>query len=194
MRLKKRVPVEQLSEDTRRLFEVLNDESDLACVVIGAAFLETTVATLLERKFLTSAVAGKLLEPGGALGSFAPRTDLAYCLGLITKDHYQDLCTIAEIRNRVAHSHLQLDFRDSGIRAACDQLHEWRIVLVGEEEAPLTDATETDLAARARNQFKLTVAFLANRLLLTTLGLRAPEPSNIRLNPPAAPSTGPAAG
>jgi len=109
---------------------------------------------------------------------------LAYCLGLITKDHYQDLCAIAAIRNRFAHSHLQLDFLDLGIRATCDELHEWRIVLAGEDEVPLTSATETELAARARNQFKLTVAFLANRLLLTTLGLRATEPSNIRLNPP----------
>src|SRR2546430_11588641 len=107
MPMKKQVPAEELSDDTRRLFDVLNDESDLACVVIGAAFLETTVATLLERRFLASSVARKLLEPGGALGGFAPRADLAYCLGLITKDHYQDLCAIAAIRNRFAHSHLQ---------------------------------------------------------------------------------------
>jgi DNA-binding MltR family transcriptional regulator len=168
----KQIPVEQLSEDSRLLMDVINDQSDLACAVIGAAFLETTLGTLLERKFLVSSVAAKLLGASGALGSIAPRTDLAYCIGLISKDHYQDLCVIAEIRNRFAHSHLTVGFSNEGIRVSCDELKEWRILLQGQNEEPLIGATEDQLTRRARNQFNFTVVLVSSRLLLTTLGLR----------------------
>ena len=106
--MRKNPPVERLSADTRELCEALNNESDVACVVIGAAFLDTALASLLEQQLLKSKVTRKLLAPSGVLGNSAARADLAYCLCLISKEHYRDLCSIAEIRNQFAHSHLRL--------------------------------------------------------------------------------------
>jgi DNA-binding MltR family transcriptional regulator len=167
------VPVEKLSEETRQLFDVLNKESDLACVVIAAAFLDTALVSLLAQKLLASSVSNKLLATSGALGSFATRADLAYCLSLIKKEHYQDICVVGEIRNQFAHSHLQLSFEDGNIRQLCDRLNEWRVILHGEEEEQVGYMTEAQLGARARNQFNLSVAFLANWILLNALSLKA---------------------
>ena len=107
--------MEQLSEDTRHLMDVLNSQADLACVVVGAAFLDTALKTLLSERFVKSfksspTITAKLLDDGGALGSFSPRADLAYCLGLVTKPRYQDLCLVMEIRNQFAHKHLAACF------------------------------------------------------------------------------------
>jgi len=168
----KTTPVEQLSKETQELYEVLNDESDLACVVIGTAFLDTALATILERKLIKSSVSDKLLSHRGALGSFAPRADLVYCLGLINKKHYRDLCGIDEIRTQFAHSHLRLSFANPKVREMCDNLKEWRLLLPHDDDGEVVPgATEAQLAVRARNQFKLSVASLSNCLLLKALGL-----------------------
>jgi len=167
------VPLEQLSQETRRLFEVLNNESGLACVVIGSAFLETALGTLLARRFIKSSVGDKLLALSGVLGTFAPRADLAYCLGLISKDHYQDLCVVAEIRNQFAHSHLQLTFKDVNIRQRCNRLNEWRVIFHEDAGELPTDLNETQIARRARNQFNMSVAFLANWVLIDALSIKS---------------------
>jgi DNA-binding MltR family transcriptional regulator len=166
------VPVEQLSEDTRKLFDVLNSGSDVSCVIIGAAFLDTALATLLKRRLVTSKITEKMLSPRGALGAFVARADLAYCLGLISEHRHRDLCTIGKVRNQFAHNHMGPAFSEPAVRQLCDQLHEWRILLLGEPDDSADALTERQLTTRARNQFRLSVVFLANWLLLTTLGLK----------------------
>jgi hypothetical protein len=48
--------------------------------------------------------------PGGALGDFAVKIDLAYMLKIITVEAYKDLMIIKDIRNRFAHRTDLLDF------------------------------------------------------------------------------------
>jgi DNA-binding MltR family transcriptional regulator len=170
------IPVEQLSEDTRRLFEVLNEEPDLPCVVIGAAFLDSALAALLRTRILDPIIAKKLLAPEGPLGTYAARADLAYSLGLLKKSHHADLSLIGRIRNRFAHNHLGLSFMDPALQHICDQLHEWRIVLMGEMEKQVVEPTPEQLRTRARNHFTLTVSFVANWLLITALSEKVRKP------------------
>ena len=91
--------------------------------------MDAALKTLLAKKFLKSTVADKLLDESGAVGNFAARADLAYCLGLVKKEHYQDLNWVAQIRNQFAHMHLQLDFADLKVRELCGKLNEWKVVL-----------------------------------------------------------------
>ena len=165
-------PPEQLSAEIRQLFDVLNDESDLACVVIAVAFLDTSLASLLAHKLADSSVSTKLLAPSGAIGSYSTRADLAYALGLVTKGHYQDLCSIGEIRNRFAHNHLQLSFQDPAVQESCEGLNAWRLPRFDDEQAP-ADASPSERGVQARNQFNISVSMLANRLLLNALSLKA---------------------
>jgi DNA-binding MltR family transcriptional regulator len=166
------IQIEQLSAETRQLYHVLNEEPDLACVVIGAAFLDAAVASLLAQRFSRSKVTEKLLAPIGALGSFAVRADVAYALGLIKEAHHHDLCVVGQIRNAFAHSHLNLSFQDANIRQICNRLNEWRVLVVEADEVAVKP-TDEQLRARARNQFNLSVIMLSNRLLVHALSLKA---------------------
>lgn len=152
------IKLEDLSGDTKAVFETLNEGSDLTCVLIGTSYLAELLASALKESFIGDSVSEKLLDPQrGAIGGFATRADLAYCLGLISKTAYQDLIKVAEIRNMFAHKHLALDFGDISVRKTCDELQSWRSVLLGEEEEVSIELTPEQIRTRARNQFKLSV-------------------------------------
>ena len=174
MLTRKGFTLEQLSANTRQLYDVLNNESDLACVVIGAAFLDNVLASLVGAKLLDSSVTKRLLDSNGVLGSFTSRADLAYCLGLIEKEGYNDLRIIAKIRNLFAHSHLHLSFNELKVHDLCNQLRQWRVLEAEKEEFP-TNPTAEQLRMIARNQFNFSVVLLANRLVLTGFSLKKNE-------------------
>ena len=82
---KKRLPeVEALCEESRHLCDVLNDEPDLACVLIATSYLDYALATLLKRYLIESSIVDGVLDPPrGVLSSFSSRYDLAYCLARV---------------------------------------------------------------------------------------------------------------
>jgi DNA-binding MltR family transcriptional regulator len=157
--------LEELSEDTKKVYDILNQESDLACVLIGTSYLAELLASTIKVSFIESSVSEKILDPQrGAVGGFATRADLAYCLGLIGKSAYQDLIKVAEIRNLFAHKHLALDFADSTVRKACEELQAWRLLPWGEEEELQIEASQEQIRVRARNQFNVSVVLLGSRI------------------------------
>jgi DNA-binding MltR family transcriptional regulator len=161
---------EELSEDTQQVLNILNQESDLACVLIGASYLAELLASTLKVAFIETRISQKILNPqNGAIGGFVTRADLAYCLGLIKKKAYNDLLKIAEIRNLFAHKHLKLDFGEANVRKACNELQSWRLILLGEEEELEIEATIEQMRVKARNQFNLSVVFLGTRIHLDAL-------------------------
>lgn len=168
----KPVNLEELSGDTQKVFDVLNAESDLACVLIGTSYLYELLANIVEVSFIETSISGKLLDPqGGAIGQFATRADLVYCLGLINKGVYQDLARIAIIRNMFAHKHIALDFGNDTVRNRCGELEAWRILQ--DEEDEQAEPLQEQLRILARNQFNLSVIFLGSRLHVDALGKRA---------------------
>ncbi|WP_394885975.1 MltR family transcriptional regulator (plasmid) [Mesorhizobium sp. AaZ16] len=170
-----RVPTEQLSEETQQLYDVLNNEKDLAVILIAASFLDVCLRSLLEKKLLEGSVSDRMLSHKGVLGSMSARADLCYALGLLPKRAYQDLGAIAEIRNIVAHHHLTQSFKTGDIAAKCATL-----------DAISLGGTKPDQMP-PRMRFTLAVTLLANSLLVTALHLqRQPQvksprdPSRIR--------------
>ncbi|MDI6743380.1 MAG: MltR family transcriptional regulator [Smithella sp.] len=167
----KPVNLVELSGDTQKVFDVLNAESDLACVLIGTSYLSELLANIVEVSFIETSISGKLLDPqGGAVGQFATRADLAYCLGLINKGVYQDLARVAVIRNMFAHKHIALDFNDSTVKKLCGELRAWRILQ--DEEDELAEPSQDQLRMLARNQFNLSVILMGSRLHVDALGKR----------------------
>ena len=164
----KPINIEELSGDTKKVFDVLNDESDLACVLIGTSYLSELLANIIEVSFIETSISGKLLDPqGGVIGQFAIRADLAYCLGLIKKNVYQDLGMVAAIRNMFAHKHLTLDFSDDIVRNNCEKLKAWRILQHGVEES--AELSQEQMRVQARNQFNLSVILIGQRMHLDVL-------------------------
>jgi len=162
--------LEELSTDSQHLYDVLNDGTDLACVLIGTSYLAELMATVLKEHFIASSIVEKLLDPQrGALGGFATRCDLAYCLNLITKPIYNDLIIVAQIRNQFAHKHLALDFADASVRELCAKLTTWRILLKGADDTLPGDVTPEEQRILARNQFKISVVLMTTRIHVDAL-------------------------
>ncbi len=76
----KPIKLEDLTQDTRRVYDILNEESDLACVLIGTSYLAELLASTIKVGFIESSVSENLLDPQrGAVGGFAtPRQWPAY--------------------------------------------------------------------------------------------------------------------
>jgi hypothetical protein len=174
---KKKIPpqVEALSEGMQRLFDVLNHESDLAAVLIGASYLDECLASMLHRAFVQGETSGRLLDSStGVLGSYSARADLAYVLGLVSKPAVADLRVVGELRNLFAHSRLTLELSSPPAKAIVDRL---KYLSVLREEMRLNHQIGEDepswLSDRLspRDRFKLTVVMLSNHLLLKGLSV-----------------------
>ena len=170
--MKPKITVEELSEDAKKLFEILSNESDIACVVVGAAYIDEAMAEILTHILKKSNVSSKMLDTRGILGNFMARADLLYSFKKISKSHYQDLCVIAEIRNLFAHSHLELSFADKDIQTHCSKLRIWRMPFFVESDDGEIEYTDDDLSNIARNQFNLSVSLLASRFVLLAMSLK----------------------
>ena len=114
-------------------FEKLNDwegwlkefqnESDRATAILGAAFLDAKLEDLIKEFLVDDKKAvNNLLGTERPLGSFGSRNSVAYCLGLISKNQYEDINTIKKIRNKFAHNLHGLNFSRSDIRDICNNL------------------------------------------------------------------------
>lgn len=151
---RKQIPkIEELSGDSKKLFDILNREADLPAILVGASFLDTTLSSNLEKKFIESSISQKLLDSNSAaLGAFVARADICYVLGIIDKPMYQDLITITEIRNEAAHHHLELSFDTESIADKCSSLSYVSTLKQGKTEEPLE---MDEYMTTARAQFML---------------------------------------
>lgn len=171
MTRKRIYPIEDLSEDTKKLYDVLNEAKDLSCVLIGTSFLDETSRSMLQKYLLKCNTAKNLLNPNGALSTFSSRCDLTYCLAFINRGRYKDLRIIQNIRNLFAHSHLDKSFGDSDVVALTDKLTYCDILketgIFREVEKP----TPEEVHMNSLGRFKLTIVLLSQELLLTGLSL-----------------------
>jgi DNA-binding MltR family transcriptional regulator len=160
--------IENLSEQSTMLLKSMYSEPDMACVLIGTGYLDQALASLLQRFFVNSNIADKMLNPiGGALGTFQSRADISYCLGLIPKSLYKNLCTLGEIRNKFAHSYLALSLDDPEIAELVRSLTFpiFKEVVTSEGRKYNQDYLSSQIT-HPQQKFKFVVTLMANRLLL----------------------------
>jgi DNA-binding MltR family transcriptional regulator len=99
----------------RQMLEELHAESDRGCILVAASALDIFLEELLMASFVAEPHAVKLaisplFKPMQPLSSFSVKIKLAYSLGLIAKNDFNDLERIREIRNIAAHEHSALTF------------------------------------------------------------------------------------
>ena len=117
--------LEESKERTKKVQDILTKETPRGCTLVGGALLDERLLKLIKVRMIPRATANKFdsfFEGHGPLATFAARTHIAYLLGFIANNVYQDLCVIREIRNRFAHSSDELDFNDEEIKASCIKL------------------------------------------------------------------------
>ena len=118
------MPIEETPLDYwNKFFEELQNESPRAAVIIAGAFLDSQLKDLLSKFFVDDPkVVDKLLGIDRPLSSFSSHIKTAYCLGLISKNIYQDLQVIRKIRNNFAHKTHGYTFDEPEIVNWCNSL------------------------------------------------------------------------
>lgn len=134
-----------------RLFQ--NEENDRALAIVGRAFLDTVLESILI-EFLVDdeKEVAELMRYEGPLGTYSGRIRGAYCLGLLRKTVRDDLRLVGRIRNRFAHD-LSASFATDPIRSWCQSLQWHRVAFV-----------EPPAGASARDLFHVGVNQLAGYL------------------------------
>ena len=161
-KLGKKLSPEALSEDTYGFVELLQEEPDRGCAIVGAAFLEDALGSLLRAYFADDPdTVGQLLGTRGALGNFHHRIHMAFALGLIGPGDKQNLTTIRKIRNDFAHLYREADFEHKTIRPQCMQLRLLSLPPPSSNPAPTP-----------RGRFVCCVVMTANTLLVRALGTK----------------------
>jgi len=159
-----KLTIPELSEDSGRFIEQVQAEPDRGAALVGAAYLDDVLASLLRAHFVDDpATVRDLLDEGRPLGSFAAKTHLAYCLGLIGPQTRADLDLIRQIRNEFAHKHHEARFDLPSIADRCAQLNVPQLL----EPTPIE---------HPRYRFIVTVTLLANHLLLNGLEAKPAPP------------------
>lgn len=99
---------------------------DLNCAVVGGAAVEHALKLAIS-KHLTPSLSGDELEavfggdnPNGVIATFDDRINMAFALGVVTKDARDELRQIKLIRNSFAYAIMPMSFEDDGVRAAVD--------------------------------------------------------------------------
>jgi len=87
------------------ILDVFQSESDRACAVLGASYLEYLLAKAIIKAMPhgEEISQGFLYGPLAPLGTFWSRIEAAYGLGLISNEIRSDLHTIRDLRNDFAH-------------------------------------------------------------------------------------------
>ncbi len=102
----------------------LVDSPDRTAGILGATILDIRLERMLRQFFVSDEkeVAALLSNesPNSPLSSFSARARTAYCLGLISKEEFQDIDTVRAIRNICAHHMFGCSFEQPNLKAACD--------------------------------------------------------------------------
>lgn len=168
----KNTSINGLCEDTRRFVDVIQKEPDRGVPLVAVAFLDDVLGKMLEAYFIdNSKVTHHILEYPGALCNFAVRADLAYCLGLLPEQTYNDIMLIRKIRNHFGHSHQPVDFENEEIACICQKLH-------------FANLTLQSFPAKVsfRDRFEIATIMIINTILLRALNTKhaeIPEDSKI---------------
>jgi DNA-binding MltR family transcriptional regulator len=121
--------MQAFADEANTFTKQLMEESDRGAALVGLAYLDELLKRLCEAKMLASKATKALLNYPGALSTAAARTDLAYSIGWIGPETYQDLVTLRRIRNKFAHAHEVVTFSDESVQKLCSELISPRALL-----------------------------------------------------------------
>lgn len=82
---------------------VLRGESDRGAILVAVAVLDTIFANRIEQLLGHGTAKARERLLGRSLSSFSAKVDLAFCVGIIPPQLYQDIQLLNKLRNRCAH-------------------------------------------------------------------------------------------
>jgi hypothetical protein len=98
-------------------FQDIETSNDRAAAIVAAAFVEDHLSMTLRRRFhQDDKIINDTFRSSGPLGSFAAKINLAFLVGLCSKEACKELNTIRAIRNEFAHNVLTSGFDSQRVR------------------------------------------------------------------------------
>lgn len=126
-----------LSElDGRVFYDEIKSGSPRATAVVAGAFVEDHLTRVIKWRLVQEPVnknknvAEDMFRPGGPVGDFSNKIDMAYLMGCISKEAWKELETIRRIRNDFAHKMKIFDFDITSIADRCANLKLWEEIKV----------------------------------------------------------------
>ena len=164
----------------RGFAETLNAETDQACAVLAAAFLQASLEELFRARMRVSPahVVNGLFVTGGPLASLAARVDLARALGWLTDAEHADLHIVRRVGEAFAADvRHELSFSDQRIRTECGRLEHANAFLAeaGLPDSVFSEEVLAELQGNARHRFEMAIGFLRQAVTY-----RASEPDTRR--------------
>lgn len=116
----------------------IHGKSDRAVAVVGAALLNAHAEQLLTSHFIQDGTEIEaLMGNDRSLGTFGARIRIAYLLGLISKEEFEDLWSVNLIDEAFGRELGNIDFSDEPIQTLCLDLRiPNKILLLGEKHTP----------------------------------------------------------
>ena len=118
-----KIDLDTLLNERSSVIQILNEETDIGCVLISLNYLELCVRHLIMDEFINNPSRVEIIfDSFGSLSTYKNKVKLAKDLELLQKDDLEDLSKLGEIRNKFAHSHKALSFNDQIIVEKCNSL------------------------------------------------------------------------
>jgi DNA-binding MltR family transcriptional regulator len=170
------IPVDLLNDEGRDLYEAINQESALPCVLISVGYIEQCLATLLHKFCIEGKTADELFDhENGVLKDLYSRAKVAYCLGLVGKELFNNLKNMGTIRNLFAHSHLAIDFSDPKVSGLCSALTLPSVLdhaLFDMKTGMLESSPRPAIYADPQNRFKVVAVLSATRVVINAMSAK----------------------
>lgn len=122
---KRALTQDELSMTSQNVIRDLQMKDDLACVLIGGAFIEECIESVLVRFLIDDGeVVQRLFDPlkNGDLSTYMAKVNVAFCLGFLPEFINKNMKAIGHIRNHFAHSWVGARFTDDQIREDLEKL------------------------------------------------------------------------
>lgn len=119
-----KIDLDTLVNEHDAVIKILNDETDIGCVLISINYLELCIRYLIMDKFIKEPQKTEIIfDSFGSLSTYKNKLILANNLDLLDKNDYDDMLRLGEIRNLFAHSHKALSFDNEAIVEKCNSLN-----------------------------------------------------------------------
>jgi hypothetical protein len=100
----------------KTLLHTLYLDSDRAVAIVVGSMMEVRLQrAMLSKLHRDEKIEKRLYHASGPLGSFSAKIDLAFQIGLLSKDAHDDLVILKNIRNDFAHDLSIVDFRSQTV-------------------------------------------------------------------------------
>jgi DNA-binding MltR family transcriptional regulator len=124
----KKNPMWNVSPEHFEVIHEIEDGPDRVAAIVTASLIEAGISEIISRRLkrgdseYEKEQRNHLLGHNAPLGAIASKTRLAFLLGMLTKDAYQDLLCIYKIRNQFAHDPASKTFDSDSVKTKCENL------------------------------------------------------------------------